>query len=80
MRAENLLLIVLENQHYMRMTVLLLSLIEAVMRPGAQPLLHSASCIILFLSFAVCCLPDSLRCLFSSRSHLHHYNIKFTCF
>ena len=54
----------------MRMTVLLLSLIEAVIRPGAQPLLHCAKSILLESLSSVCFLAADLRNLFSSRSHL----------
>ena len=55
---------------YMRMTVLLLSRIEAVIRPGAQPLLHCAKLILFEASVSMAFLLDCLRCFFSSRSHL----------
>lgn len=54
------------------MTVLLLSLIDAVMRPGAQPLLHCARSILFVSLSLVCFLAASFRSLFSSRSHLQH--------
>ena len=54
----------------MRMIVLLLSRIEAVIRPGAQPLLHCARSILFAVSWSTALLFDCLRNLFSSRSHL----------
>ena len=61
----------------MRITVLLLSRMEAVMRPGAQPLLHCANSILFEASLPLAPVDSCLRCLFSSRSHLHIGNKEF---
>ena len=53
------------------MTVLLLSLMDAVMRPGVHPLLHSASFILLSSVLLSEAFLASLRSRCSSRNHLY---------